>query len=268
MVLGWSKGWSKRGETRPGGQKNASSAWQRIVETQQTPQMPCLLVPQPAHAVLAGELAGALLAETFGILPHEIQQAILMHDAGWSMIDSEQIRRLRSASGHDGAIEPTSFVAASPEETVEAWTASIGHVERLSAAGGLVASRHFTYLARRGHAVHRKFVTAEQQRQRRLEAAAKIPANDLTRWTAALGFCDLVSLYLITGLKSDISFPLAHPSSPEAQSAPRVTLRLDEENLHFTPAIWPVGFTAEIEALKHPIGSGGGRTERLSWMIV
>jgi hypothetical protein len=264
MVLGW----SKRGEARPGVEQNASSAWQRIVKTQQTPQMPCLLVPQPAHAVLAGELAGALLPETFGTLPHEIKQAVLMHDAGWSTFDAEQIRRLRSGSGHDATIAPLSFIATSPQETLEAWIASIDHVERLSAAGGLVVSRHFTYLAQHENAAHRKFVTGELRRQRRLEAAAKSSASDLTRWTAAWGFCDLVSLYLITGLKGDISFPIAHPSSPEAQSAPRVTLQLEEENLHFTPAIWPVGFKAGIEGLKHPIQIGGARTERLSWTVV
>jgi hypothetical protein len=264
MVLGW----SKRDEAGPGREPDPSSAWQRIARTQEKPRMPCLLVPQPAHSVLAGELAAAILPEAFGALPQEIRQAILMHDTGWAMIDAEQIRRLRSPSADDAPVSPISFISASPQETVEAWTASIGHVARMSPAGGLVVSRHFTYLAQRGHAVYKKFVTAEQGRQQSLQAATKSAPGDLSRWTAALGFCDLLSLYLITGLQGGVSFPLAHPSSPEAQSAPRAALRLEEQNLHFTPALWPAGFTAGVEALKHPIGSSGVRTERLEWNIV
>jgi hypothetical protein len=263
MVLGW----SKYDNAGPDWQQNTPSAWQQIVRTQQEPRMPCLLIPQPAHAVLSGELAGALLPEAFGTLPHEIKQAILMHDTGWATADAEQIRRLRSGSEQSSAAPPISFIATSPQETVDAWTASIDHVERLSKTGGLVVSRHFTYLAQNGHAAHRKFVTAEQGRQRRLEAAAKSAASDLTRWTAALGFCDLLSLYLITGLKSDVSFPIAHPASPEAQTAPRVTLRLEEQKLHFAPAICLAGFKAGIDALKHPIPPGGARTESVNWTI-
>jgi hypothetical protein len=262
MVLGWSKC-----DEGGGSQQAAASAWQKIVETQHEPRLPCLLIPQPAHAVLAGALAGALLPQAFGDLPREIIDAITMHDTGWALIDAEQIRHLRSGAERDRGAAPVSFMAISPQETVEAWTASIDHVEGLSPVGSLVVSRHFSYLAQPGHPAHRKFVAAELSRQRRLEAATRKRASDLARWTAALGFCDLVSLYLITGLKSGISFPMAHPSSPEAQTAPRVTLSFEGERLCFSPAVFPIGFQATLDALKHPIPSGGARTERLHWTI-
>src|SRR5271155_3219156 len=109
MVIGW-----VHREQQDG------SAWAQVEAAQRDVRLPCLLVPQPAHAVLAGELAGALLPTAFGGLPPEIQRAIQMHDTGWAASDAQQIQRLRSGSGSTAA--PVSFIAISPEEAAEAWT--------------------------------------------------------------------------------------------------------------------------------------------------
>src|SRR5271163_2170313 len=103
-----------------------ASAWAQVEAAQRDVRLPCLLVPQPAHAVLAGELAAALLPTAFGELPPEIQRAIQMHDTGWAASDAQQIQRLRSAAGSNAA--PVSFIAVSPQEAAEAWTASIDAV--------------------------------------------------------------------------------------------------------------------------------------------
>ena len=48
-----------------------ASAWAQVEAAQRQVQLPCLLVPQPAHAVLAGELAAGLTC--FGELPRRDQ---------------------------------------------------------------------------------------------------------------------------------------------------------------------------------------------------
>ena len=57
MVIGWLPG---EGESA-----GPSSAWGRIDAAQRSARLPCLLVPQPAHAVLAGEIAAIINEEAF-----------------------------------------------------------------------------------------------------------------------------------------------------------------------------------------------------------
>jgi len=239
------------------------SAWPLVEAAQRKVQLPCLLVPQPSHAVLAGELANALLPSTFGELPWEIKQAIQMHDTGWASSDAQQIQRLRGPQGN--SLAPVSFVDIPPAEMIDAWTASIDAVEALSTEGALVVSRHFTLLARPDPA-HQRFVKAEQARRQRL--AGGVPSEaDLLRWTAALGFCDLLSLYLLTGLNREVDVPLAHPASPQAATAARVKLSFAGRTLRFTPATLQAGSNLSIQALKHPIPAQGARAETLAWEV-
>jgi hypothetical protein len=113
--------------------------------------------------------------------------------------------------------------------------------------------------------VHQRFLQAEQSRQQRLAASAN--DEDLARWTAALGFCDLVSRFLLSGLSREVEFPLAHPASPEAQTAPRATMQVTGPNLRFTPAVVRAGCVLSIQALKHPIPKQGPRAETLTWEV-
>ena len=237
---------------------SAASAWAKVEAAQRQVCLPCLLVPQPAHAVLAGELAGALTC--FGELPPEIKRAIQMHDTGWASSDAQQIERLRS--GQAAKALPVSFLAISPAEVEEAWTASINTVETFSRVGAVVVSRHFTLIAQHDRA-HRRFLQAEKSRQQRLGGNPE----DLDRWTAALGFCDLVSLYLLSGLRSPQDFPLAHPSSPQAQTAPRVNLQINGNEIRFTPGTVRPGSVLTIQALKHPLPPQGPRAETLTWQV-
>jgi hypothetical protein len=266
MVIGWSQREQASGES-----PNTSSAWARVEAAQREVSLPCLLVPQPAHAVLAGELAAGLLPAHFGELPPEIKRAIQMHDTGWAASDAHQIQRLRS--GPQAAnTAPISFVAVSPGEATEAWTDSIDSVEALTKTGAIIVSRHFSLLARHDPAHHQRFIQAEKSRQQRLEGSpakgGEMPMNeDLDRWTAALGFCDLVSLYLLSGLSREVEFPLAHPASLQAQTASRVTMRIQGRHLHFTPATARVGCTLSIQALKHPLPAQGPRVETLTWEV-
>lgn len=278
MVIGWSER-----EPKDGPQASAS-AWAQVEAAQRDVRLPCLLVPQPAHAVLAGELAAALLAAPFGPLPPEIERAIRMHDTGWAASDAQQIHRLRSG-GAGANTAPVSFIAISPEEAVEAWTASIDAVEAFSKPGAIIVSRHFSLLVQHDQAHHQRFLQAERVRQQRLEASiakhgdpsksAAPPKGvdppkgaDLDRWTSALGFCDLVSLYLLSGSGREVEFPLAHPASPQARTAPRVTMRIEGRQLRFLPAIARSGCTLTIQALNHPLSAQGPRAETLAWEVL
>jgi len=241
-----------------------ASAWAQVEAAQRDVRLPCLLVPQPAHAVLAGELAAALLPTAFGELPPEIQRAIQMHDTGWAASDAQQIQRLRSGSGSTAA--PVSFIAISPQEAAEAWTASIDAVEAFSKPGAIIVSRHFSLLAQNHQPHHQRFLQTEKSRRQKLEGPAPKGA-EVDRWTAALGFCDLVSLYLLSGLSREVEFPLAHPASAEAQKASRVSMQVDQHHLRFTPATLRSGCRLTIQALKHPVSAPGARFETLTWEV-
>jgi hypothetical protein len=259
MVIGWLQ------QEQEDGVPEGASAWARVEAAQRERRLPCLLVPQPAHAVLAGELAAGLTC--FGELPPEITQAIQMHDTGWAASDAQQIQRLRSGGPQAG--HAVSFVAIPPREVEEAWTASINTVEALSRPGAMIISRHFSLLA--GHdPVHHRFLQAEQARQRKLAAGANDAeppkGDDLARWTAALGFCDLVSLSLLSGLSS-VELPLAHPASPEAQTAPRVRMQVTGRHIRFTPGVVRAGCALSIQALRHPLPAQGPRAETLTWEV-
>jgi len=259
MVIGWLPG---EGESA-----GPSSAWGRIDAAQRSARLPCLLVPQPAHAVLAGEIAAGLVATSFGELPPEIVRAIQMHDTGWASSDAQQIQRLRSGGPQAAKAVPVSFVAIPPGEVAEAWTTSIDTIEGWSEIGATIVSRHFSLLAQHDQAHHQRFLQTERLRQRKLESSSMARGEDVERWTAALGFCDLVSLYLVSGLSSPVEFPLAHPSSPQAQTAPRVKMQLEGRTLRFTPEILRAGCTLSIQALKHPVPAQGARAETLTWEV-
>jgi hypothetical protein len=256
MVIGWSHRELQNLEAR---------AWAQIDAAQRSPQLPCLLVPQPAHAVLAGEVAAALLPGPFGELPAEIVRAIQMHDTGWASSDAQQIQRLRSGEAKGGKAGPVSFVAIGAAEAAEAWSASVDSVEAFSKAGAAVVSRHFCLLAQQDKA-HQRFAEREKARQRTLESGLRTVV-DLGRWTAALGFCDLVSLYLLCGLSGPVEFPLAHPASPEAGEATRVTMRREGGMLRFAPETLRRGSVLSIQGLRHPVPLQGARAESVTWEV-
>jgi hypothetical protein len=259
MVIGWLPGEEESG--RP------SSAWGRVEAVQSSARLPCLLVPQPAHAVLAGEVAAGLVTASFGELPPEIVRAIQMHDTGWAASDAQQIQRLRSGGPHAGKAVPVSFVAIPPGEAAEAWTTSIDTIEGWSKTGAIIVSRHFSLLAQHDQAHHQRFLQTERLRQQKLESSSMARGEDLERWTAALGFCDLVSLYLVSGVSSQVEFPLAHPSSAEAERAPRAKMQMEGRTLRFTPETLRAGCTLSIQGLRHPVPAQGARAETLTWEV-
>jgi hypothetical protein len=250
MVIGWSQTEQQSSDRASG------PAWAQVEAVQRQLRLPCRLIPQPAHAVLAGEIATDLTC--FGQLPPEIIRAIQMHDTGWAASDAHQIQRLRAPNAGDQL--PVSFLNISPRETEEAWIASIEAVAAFSDNGAKVVSRHFTLLAQHDPVQHRHFLNGPHANKSELHA-------DIEGWTAALGVCDLISLYLVCGLTREVEFPLAHPASPHAKNAPRVKMQLDGEQIRFSPEAALPGKTWTIHALRHPVPPHGPRTETMTWTV-
>ncbi len=180
-------------------------AYQAFVRTQTVSPPPLEILFQSEHSRLAGALAQALLPDVFGELKPEVITAIAHHDYGWDASDQQQIDAI-----YDRAPRP--FTEVSPEETLPCWIGSIAHGRRLGPLAGVLISRHCCLLGT-GSGKHAEFVAEETARRREIEYALPYSPSDLDRWTAALGFCDLLSLYLCSGSQSSVTLPLAHPES-------------------------------------------------------
>jgi hypothetical protein len=218
----------------------AQDAWPAFAKTQQRPPWSTSdtvpgCVSQPAHAALAGQLASALNPNTFGALPSEVIDAIGRHDAGWAEPDLAALECI-------GEKQPQSFVAYPPEGAVTSWRKSIREAETRSPLAGILTSRHFCLLAPRDSDPHHAvFVEQENQRRAPHEAASPLSRDDLNRFTSALGFCDLLSLCLSSGLTGAVRIPLAHPADPASEHAPKVTVSLGGETLRLDqPDVGPV----------------------------
>jgi hypothetical protein len=225
---------------------SGEDAWPAFARTQQLPPGSTSdtfagCISQPAHAALAAQLAKALKPDIFGPLRPEVIDAIGRHDAGWAESD---LAALEAA----GTTQPPSFVAYPAKSAVYAWRKSIREAEAISALAGILTSRHFCLLAPRdGDPHHAAFVEEETQRHVPQEAASSIPRTDLERFTAALGFCDLVSLCLCSGLTDAIQMPLAHAADPAAQHASRVTVCVAEQTLRFNEPAMTSGTVVYVD---------------------
>jgi hypothetical protein len=218
----------------------AQDAWPAFAKTQQDSPWSISdtfagCVSQPAHAALAAQLASTLNPDTFGALPPEVLDAIGRHDAGWAEPDLAALECI-------GEKQPQSFVAYPPEGAVQSWRKSIREAETRSPLAGILTSRHFCLLAPRDSDPHHAaFVEQENQQRAPHEAASSTPCNDLDRFTAALGFCDLLSLCLSSGLTGAVRIPLAHPADPASQHAAEVTVSLAGDTIRLDqPDVGPV----------------------------
>jgi hypothetical protein len=220
----------RESETGPSGH----GAWEAFAKTQQADGATGCIT-QPAHAALAARLARALNPSIFGPLPSAVINTIGRHDAGWAEPD---LAALECA----GEKQPCSFVAYPAEGAFNAWRKSIREAEARSGLAGILTSRHFCLLAPRNSDPHHDaFVEEETRRRAPQEAASTYSSDDLARFTAALGFCDLLSLCLCSGLTANVQMPLAHAGDPASRNAPKVTVFLSEESIRFGQPVMTSG---------------------------
>lgn len=251
-------------EQPPDGGAAEISAWHLVEQSQRGTALPLLLIPQPAHAVLAGDLAEALLPGAFGELPPTVLRAIRMHDTGWGILDAAQINRVRNPQGRKSSPEEViSFLAVPPPEAEGAWKASADEMEKIAPECGYIVSQHFSLLAASEDRVHAAFMKQERARRERILKVVKFSVEDLERWTDVLGFCDLLSLYLCCGVTAAATLPRCHPCRQTKASPIRV--RQKGGDVMLTEPLIRTGTRFEIHGIRYPAPAAGSAAEGVLW---
>jgi hypothetical protein len=226
------------------GSPGTRPAFPIFLELQNLPQPPCAVILQPDHSRLAGEIAQRLRGDVFGDLPAEVLDAIREHDFGWERSDQDQLVNIANRP-----LRP--FPQLSPKETHPSWRESVRLALASSPLKGVIVSRHFCALASQ-YPPHFPFAEDENPRRERIERELNISREDLDWWTAAIGFCDLVSLYFCCGAREPAEFPLSHPSLPDARGARKVILQWVDGQPNLTPPIVEAGADVRAKAWELP----------------
>jgi hypothetical protein len=214
------------------------SARDVFIDAEKQVNAPFAIIFQAEHSILAGQLALALDGQAFGELPLEVIEATEQHDFGWNISDEGQVEQL-------GRRSPRPFPDLSVDETLPSWRQSIAHAQHTGPLAYVLISRHFTLLGM-GEPGRAEFLRSENERRAEAEHELPYATTDLDRWTAALGFCDLLSLYLCCGSREPAQFPMAHPASPEAAHANRTVLTWQDDSPAFMPAMLKPGSRVAI----------------------
>jgi len=202
-------------------------AWEGFAWSQKLGEKARGYVSQPAHARLSARIASSMLPEIFGHLHSEVIEAVGQHDVGWSARDLAALEQ--SSSG-----DPASFLDISAPQATEAWRHSIRAAEDRSLLQAALTSRHFCLLSPKDRdPAHEKFVREENRRRGEMESRCGVNEADLDHYTAVLGFCDLMSLLMCSGLEGKFKLPLAHPAHPDANQAPFAVCELGSGELKF-----------------------------------
>jgi len=221
------------------------SAWTAIEARLKQTAAEYWLVTQPSHAALAGDLAAALRDDLFGPIDQTVARSIALHDAGWSMEDAEQIQRLRAEPKQ----KPSSFLEASADRSLRAWTGSIETAEKFAPIGGYLVSRHFERLSlwvdKKGEAQFEAFRKRENQRQKKLKTSIDRDEAALERLVDALQFCDVLSLYLCCGLSRAVKF-----------EKPAITISRKGDEYRLEPSPFREARQFSFSALRHPVLDG------------
>jgi hypothetical protein len=240
-------------------ERGARSFWPVFLETQRNIDPPYGIVLQPEHARLSGDLARHLREEVFGPIPDEVLNAIAQHDAGWQEADQEQL----DAIGRE-PVKP--FPLLPRKMSIPCWEESIRRAEAVSPLTGVIVSRHFCALGIQDE-VYGPFLEKENPRREHIERTLGIGFSDLDRWTDAIGFCDVLSLYLCSGTRQPVEFPLAHPALPGAREARKVVIDWDHEKPRFPALLLPAGTKVSVEVQQRENRGMGLTLDRIDWQF-
>lgn len=203
-------------------------AWAAVAERQKRAANSYWLISQPDHAGLSGDLASNFISPLFPRIEPLVARAIGVHDAGWSMFESEAVPSEPPLLNGEG--KPLAFIEFSADQFLRAWTGSIERAEAVCAAGGTIVSHHFCELGQfrlksgigpaEGELI-RQFIARERARQERLLPACRYSGEELQGLLEVLQFCDLLSLYLCSGAQAEVEFPQRVTSVPVLLSRTR-----------------------------------------------
>jgi hypothetical protein len=191
-----------------------SAAWPEVERIQRSTSSIYHLVTQPDHAQISGAIAARFDPELEPDLSPDVIEAISLHDHGWSQFEGYAPSCRQPLT--DGAGRPLSFLDASPEVFLQAWSGSIHAAAGTGAAGEYIVGRHFRKLAeRRLRSVTdppestqriRDFVVQQAERELDILPRTSLSEAELERLLNLLQFCDILSLVICSGAPGSLDF--------------------------------------------------------------
>ena len=238
------------------------SAWGAVEQKQKQPAAAWLLVTQPDHAGLAGDLAARISSPDLPKLEPDVILAIAGHDAGWAQFDSHVPSVSETATTHESGLctvsrqsKPRSFLEMTPQIFLVAWRDSIAHAEEVSAIAGILVSCHFSRLAEhRLRTVEdtpendeqiQAFLLGEARRQKLLAESDKRSAREIEILVDVLQFCDVLSLYLCCGARAAVQFS-------QRFGGHAIRLHSEGELYRTQPALFGPGVSLGVRARRQP----------------
>lgn len=234
-------------------------AFEVFLASQKNVASPFGIVLQITHSELAGELAAKLMPEAFRDLPEEVVEAAWKHDFGWQPSDAAQTGQMPTAT-------PKPFPDM-PDDELSSWRGSLALAETASPLTRVLIGRHFAALSNQPSPRHEEFARTDLPNLRKAEESLGHSEDDLRRWAGAVGFCDLLSLYLASGVMEPAIFPLAHPAAPEAKEARQVTLTWEDGQPRFSEPVIQPGAEFRVEAQRFAADTGEVGPLALKWVF-
>jgi hypothetical protein len=239
-------------------------AWAVVSRSQSVDAAQYLLIGQPDHARLSGELATLFRAPFLPQVTQTVARAIAAHDNGWA----KRFEFERDLHGDPPRSEetgrPQHFMAVEVEDSLAAWEGSIKSAGDDSRLGEYMVSAHFARIGSARIQMEmdtpedlRKletFVTAEEDWQAKHEAEIGLPKDQLLEYVDLLQFCDLLSLYLCIGSTQAVEFP-------QQFRGEKITVRYDDGVYYTSPGLFgetPQRFYLPVRI--YPSASGEGHT--------
>jgi len=250
----------------PADPRHIVPVWNGIESRQHQRTPTCLLVSQPDHAHLAGKIAEHFDSVQFPALPFAVVEAIRLHDEGWAPVDGLAPElKVQFTQG-----SPKGFLDFVPDDFLVCWRRSIERAERVAPVGGVIVSRHFVALAQyrlnsTSDSEHDResledFIVNETFRQNYLLNALHASEQDLEYYLHALQFCDVLSLYLCSGVIENVSFP-------QLFSGCSVTLQRMGRNYVLNPSPFRTPIRVSVEAVQFENGKLERNPVQLWWEL-
>jgi Protein of unknown function (DUF3891) len=237
-------------------------AWTIVSRTQAVETEQYLLIGQPDHARLSGELSALFRSPLLPEINDQISKAIAAHDDGWTRFPFE--RELHGEPPRTNTGRPKHFMQIPVQESIAAWTGSIKSAGEISRLGEYMVSAHFSRIGRARLQAQvdtpedtrrlQEFVRGEEQWQASHEAEIGLPKEALSEYVDLLQFCDLLSLYLCCGSIQPAEFP-------QSFRGEQIRVRYDDGVYYTTPSLFgdtPQRFYLPVRI--YPSAAGEGHT--------
>ena len=225
----------------PGNQiSEIEPAWVIVARMQAVEAPQYMLITQPDHARLSGELAALIRAPFMPEVQQPIAKAIAVHDDGWARRFPFE-RDLHGEPPRTNTGRPQHFMQVTVEESIAAWTGSIKAAGEVNRLGEYMVSAHFERIGRTRIQMEvdtpedlrhlEGFVNGEEEWQSKHEAEIGLSKEKLYEYIDLLQFCDLLSLYLCCGATQPAEFP-------QQFKGERITVRYENGVYHTTPSLF------------------------------